>query len=377
MKIIIMCDSFKGTLSSKEVNQIIKESIRPYFVHHEILTFAIADGGEGTLDAFVSATHAELVSIPVSNPYLEPIGATYARVGDAAMIELASAAGVNLIPKRLNPLETTTFGVGQLINHALENGVKHIMLGLGGSATNDAGCGIASALGVKFYDANGNSFLPTGKSLKDIASVDDSEIHEKALKATWTIVSDVNNPMFGPEGAAFVYAKQKGADDVMIQELDEGLKHFAEIIKNHNQKDINKTEGAGAAGGVGGGMSAFFNTNYVSGINFFMNLVGLEDYLADTDMIITGEGRLDAQTLNGKVVYGISYLAKEYNIYAVAVVGQMIDGPQIAKLPLDEIVVIHKEAQPMQRIIQHAESDLRIIMQSWAFHKSMEENSTF
>lgn len=369
MKIIIMCDSFKGTLSSKQVNQIIKESIQPYFVHHDILTFAIADGGEGTLDAFVAATNAELVSIAVNNPYLEPIGATYARIGDSAMIELAAASGVNLIPKRLNPLETTTFGTGQLINHALENGVKHIMLGLGGSATNDAGCGIATALGVNFYDKNNNAFLPTGKSLKDIAYIDTTKVHQKAKDATWTIVSDVNNPLYGADGAAYVYSKQKGANDEMIEVLDHGLRHYAKMVELYNHIDVSQTNGAGAAGGVGAGMTSFFEVNHVSGIEFFMNLVGFKEHLSETQLILTGEGRLDAQTLNGKVVYGISHIAKENNIDVVAVVGQMIDHDEVANLPLDEIIVIHKQALPMQRISKHAESDLRITMQSWASNK--------
>lgn len=370
-----MCDSFKGTLSSRQVNQIIKESIQPYFMHHEILTFAIADGGEGTLDAFVGATNAELVSIPVNNPYLEPIGATYARIGNSAMIELASAAGVNLISNRLNPLKTTTFGVGQLINHALENGANHIMLGLGGSATNDAGCGIATALGVKFYDHNDQVFLPTGGTLKDIAYIDTSSIHKKAMEASWTIISDVNNPLYGKEGAAQVYAPQKGADQAMISLLDEGLEHFSNVVLRHIGKDISHEDGSGAAGGVGAGMRAFFDANHVSGINFFMDLVGLDEHLEDTEMIVTGEGRLDEQTLNGKVVYGISHLAFQHKIKVIAVVGQMIDHQQVNTLPLDEIVVLHKEEKPMRRISQHAESDLRIAMQSWAFNKMISETA--
>ena len=366
MKIIIMCDSFKGTMTSSQVNQIIKESIQPYFVDHEIVNFPIADGGEGTLDAYKNITNAKLVSIPVNNPYFEPIGATYAIHGENALIELASAAGVQLISKRLNPMETTTFGVGQLINHAIESGAKHIMLGLGGSATNDAGCGIMSALGVRFYDKNYNLFIPVGKSLKDIAYIDTSNIREKAKAVSWTIVSDVTNPLTGIDGAAHVYARQKGANDEMIELLDQGLEHFAKKVKFRLNKDIKHLVGSGAAGGVGAGMYAFFDVKHISGIQYFIDLVKLKDYLEDAAFIITGEGTLDAQTLNGKVVFGIAQIAKEKNIDVYAVVGQLKDDIDPRKIPIKDVIVIHKQPPGMETIRQHAESDLRLTMQAWA-----------
>lgn len=370
MKIIIMCDSFKGTLTSSQVNTIIKESIQPYFVDHDIYTFAIADGGEGTLEAYVDATDATLISIPVNNPYFEPIGATYGRIDGEAMIELASAAGVMLIPERLNPMETSTYGVGQIIQHAIEHDVTHIMLGLGGSATNDGGCGIACALGVRFYDKQGESFIPVGKSLKDIHVIDMSGLHPKANKIRWTVVSDVVNPLTGPLGSARVYARQKGADDQMIQKLDEGLVHFADVVKKQLHRDIDKVIGAGAAGGVGAGMHAFFDVKHVSGIQFFIDLVDLKEHLDDTEFIITGEGRLDAQTLNGKVVYGIAQMAYERNIDVYAVVGQKRDDFDLKKIPLKEVIVVHEKPLEMQVIARHAESDLRIKMQAWAFEKT-------
>lgn len=374
MKILIMCDSFKGTLSSNEVNEIIKESIQPYFVHHDVHTFAISDGGEGTLEAFVSATNAQLVSIPVNNPYLEPIGATYARIDDIAMIELAAAAGVNLISKRLNPMETTTFGVGQLINHAIENGAKHIMLGLGGSATNDAGCGLVSALGVRFYDKDENPFMPVGKSLKDIARIDLSKIHSKTKDVVFTVVSDVKNPLYGENGAAYVYSKQKGADEAMMEQLDFGLVHVAKKINQLTNINVQEIEGAGAAGGVGAMMAAIFDAQIIRGIDFFMDLVGFKEHLSDTDFIITGEGTLDKQTLNGKVVYGVSSIAQQNGIDVIAVVGQLKDEELVSKLPLSEIVVVHQQAHPLDKLRRHAESDLRIAMQTWAFNKTAKIN---
>ena len=374
MKILVMCDSFKGTMSSTEVNRIIKESIQPYFVHHDVLTFAISDGGEGTLDAYVDATNADLYSVAVNNPYFEPIGATYAKFNDAAMIELASAAGVNLIPKRLNPLETTTFGVGQIINRAIESGVKHIYLGLGGSATNDAGCGLVSALGVRFYDEDDNLFIPTGKSLKDIVRIDTSNVSEKTKQVSWTIVSDVKSPLYGPDGAAYVYSAQKGASQETMKVLDDGLRHFAKLVYQQFGLDVQNINGAGAAGGVGAGMAAFFDVKIVKGIDFFIDLVDFKKHLLETSLIITGEGTLDKQTLQGKVVYGVSHLAKQHNIDVIAVVGQLKDEDVVSSLPLSEIVVIHKDKLPMEKIQRHAESDLRLAMQSWAFNKTAKIN---
>ncbi|NLA78326.1 MAG: glycerate kinase [Erysipelothrix sp.] len=371
MKILIMCDSFKGSLTSSEVNRIIKESIQPYFIHHDIYTFAIADGGEGTLEAYVDATQAQLQSIPVNNPYFEPIGATYAYHDDVALVELAAAAGVNLIKNRLNPLETSTFGVGQLINHAIDAGHRHILLGLGGSATNDAGCGIASALGVRFYNKNNEVFIPTGKSLKDIAFIDYSQIRKQLLDVKFTVISDVKNPLYGPDGAAFVYAKQKGADDAMLEQLDEGLQHFAKMVRQTKQIDVQNITGAGAAGGSAAAMAAFFGAEIISGIDFFINLAGFKSHLSETELIITGEGRLDRQTLSGKVVYGISKLGQAKGIDVLAVVGQIGDKKIVAQLPLAEIIVIHQKSKPFAEIIKHAESDLRLAMQNWAYNKTV------
>ncbi len=371
MKILIMCDSFKGSLTSSEVNRIIKESIQPYFIHHDIYTFAIADGGEGTLEAYVDATQAQLQSIPVNNPYFEPIGATYAYHDDVALVELTAAAGVNLIKNRLNPLETSTFGVGQLINHAIDAGHRHILLGLGGSATNDAGCGIASALGVRFYNKNNEVFIPTGKSLKDINFIDYSQIRKQVLDVKFTVISDVKNPLYGPDGAAFVYAKQKGADDAMLEQLDEGLQHFAKMVRQTKQVDVQNIVGAGAAGGSAAAMAAFFGAEIISGIDFFINLAGFKSHLPETELIITGEGRLDRQTLSGKVVYGISKLGQAKGIDVLAVVGQIGDKKIVAQLPLAEIIVIHQKSKPFAEIIKHAESDLRLAMQNWAYNKTV------
>lgn len=374
MKILIMCDSFKGSLTSSEVNRIIKESIQPYFVHHDIYTFAIADGGEGTLEAFVDATGAQLQSIPVNNPYFEPIGATYGYLDDTAMVELAAAAGVNLIKNRLNPLKTSTFGVGQLINHAVDAGKKHILLGLGGSATNDAGCGIASALGVRFYNKNNEVFIPTGGTLIDIDYIDYSQIRKNIKDVKFTVISDVKSPLYGLDGAAHVYASQKGADEAMIEILDEGLMHFAKKVKQSKNLDVQTIIGGGAAGGSASAMVAFFNAELISGIDYFMDLVDFKGHLAQTELIITGEGRLDKQTLNGKVVYGISHLGKAHDIDVVVVVGQVGDKKEVVQLPLSEIIVIHQKSKPMSEIITHAESDLRLAMQNWAYSKTLKQD---
>ena len=230
-KCIVISDSFKGTLSSLEICRIARQSIPKFFPQCQVVTVPVADGGEGTLDCFVHAIRAQLVTVPVTGPFGEPISAAYARKGELAVIEMAAAAGLPMVGERRNPEATTTYGVGQLMAHAVESGCREILLGLGGSATNDGGCGCAAALGVRFFNQNGEEFVPTGKTLTDIGHIDASQAKARLAGVTITVMCDVDNPLYGPVGAAHVFGPQKGADGAMVERLDRGLRHLAQVVE--------------------------------------------------------------------------------------------------------------------------------------------------
>jgi glycerate 2-kinase len=321
-KIICIPDSFKGTLSSAQICDIMEKSIHHHFEQCEVIKIEVADGGEGSVDAFLAAVGGEKVYCTVNNPYFESMESFFGVLhGDVAVIEMAAAAGLPLVSDRLNPMETTTFGVGELMLAAIERGCKKIIVGLGGSSTNDGGCGAACAIGVRFYDASGISFVPTGKSLIDIARIDLSGVDPRIFDVEFITMCDIDNPMYGLKGAAHIFSPQKGADHEMVLKLDEGLTHLASVIKNQLNVDVSMIPGGGAAGAMGAGMVAFFNSRLQMGIETILDLVGFDRLIKDADLIFTGEGKIDSQSLQGKVPIGVARRAKQAGVDVVAVVG--------------------------------------------------------
>ncbi|MBE6909952.1 MAG: glycerate kinase [Ruminococcaceae bacterium] len=329
-KIVVISDSFKGTLSSRDICAITRESVPRIIPGCEVIAIPVADGGEGTVGCFVDAVGAKPVAASVSGPWGERVDASYARSGSRAIIEMASAAGLPMVGGRRDPSATTTYGVGELLRHAVGNGCTEILLGLGGSCTNDGGCGCAAALGTRFYDADGRVFVPVGGTLDRITHIDNTETEELLSGVTLTLMSDVDNPLCGQRGAAHIFGPQKGADAAMAERLDANLAHLAEIIERDFSKRVADLPGAGAAGGMGAGCMAFLNARMRSGIEAVLDVVDFDAKLDGAELVITGEGRIDAQSIHGKAISGIAKRTKPKNIPLVAIVGCVGEGAEEA-----------------------------------------------
>nr|WP_300093592.1 glycerate kinase [Sedimentibacter sp.] len=322
-KVILIPDSFKGTLSSEIICGIMSQKVKKHFVDCQVVSIPVADGGEGSVDCFLSAVGGEKINETVKDPYFEDMQSFYGTIndGETAVIEMASCAGLPLVENRKDPKKTTTYGVGQLIMAAAKKGCKKIIVGLGGSSTNDGGCGAAAAVGVKFYDKDGKEFIPVGGTLKDISKIDLSQ--RSCLIADIEIVTmcDIDNPMFGTNGAAYIFGPQKGADKDMVVELDKGLRNLCDVIKKDLGIDLQNVPGGGAAGAMGAGMIAFFDSKLQMGIETVLDTVGFDQVIEGADMIFTGEGKIDTQSLRGKVVIGVAKRAKKKNVPVTVVVG--------------------------------------------------------
>lgn len=330
-KIVIASDSFKGSLTSLEVAQATEEGIRKVYPNCDVVKVPIADGGEGTVDALIGFTGGTRVVCTVHNPLMEPIEATYGILGDdtTAVIEMAAASGLPLLePAQRNPLYTTTYGTGELIKDAIARGCSRLIIGIGGSATNDGGMGMLAALGFVFRDANGEELNPVGASLSQVATIDAT--HAVPLQDIQiSVASDVTNPFFGPNGVAHVFARQKGADDAMIEKLDAGMAHFAQLVLQLKGIDLNTIAGAGAAGGLGGALVAFLNASMIPGIQLILETIRFSELIKEADLIITGEGRIDWQTCMGKAPMGVLNVAKEQQIPVIALGGSVQDEEQL------------------------------------------------
>lgn len=324
-KIVVISDSFKGTLSSTQITQAATETIHDHFPDCKVVGLPVADGGEGTVDCFLEAIGGQRIPVEVEGPWREQITAHYGRIGDVAIIEMAAAAGLPMVGERKNPAQTTTYGVGQLISHAVLGGAKKIILGLGGSATNDGGCGCAHALGTLFFDEEGKSFCPVGATLKNIASIDYSKTAKLLKGVTVEVMCDIDNPLCGENGAAAIFGPQKGADSKMIARLDQGLAHFAQAMEQESGIATAEIPGAGAAGGFGAGAVVMLGAVLRPGIEVVLDMVEFESHLQDCDLVITGEGRIDGQSLGGKVPVGVSRRAKKQGVPVVAIVGIVRD----------------------------------------------------
>lgn len=323
MKVVIAIDSFKGSLSSIEAGMAIKEGILKA-CDAEIVVKPLADGGEGTVDALFYGTDGSEVKIDVSGPLGEKVTCTYGilKGGKTAIIEMAQAAGIKLVPKhKLNPLYTTTYGVGEMIKDAIDRGCRNFIIGIGGSATNDGGIGMLKALGYEFYDAEGLPVNPIGNDLSKIASLKTDNAHDKLSECSFRIACDVNSPLYGPTGAAYVFGPQKGATPQIVEALDAGLRNYSEVVKKTTGKDTSSIAGAGAAGGLGYAFITFLNAKLESGINIILDEIRLEDDIKDCDVVITGEGKLDYQTTMGKAPIGVAKLAKKHGKTVIAFAG--------------------------------------------------------
>ncbi len=359
-KFVLAPDSFKGTMSSSQICNIMEGAILSHFSDAQIIKIPVADGGEGSVDCFLEAVGGEKVSVKVKGPLFDEIDSFYGILPDGtAVVEMAAAAGLPLIEDRKNPLKATTYGVGQLIEHAVNRGCTKIIVGIGGSATNDGGCGMAAALGIKFFDEKGEEFIPTGGNIDKIAKIDMSGRLKGLENCKFEAMCDVDNPLTGPNGASAIFGPQKGADEKMVELLDKNLGHMAEVLKRDFGLDVDGIPGAGGAGGLGAGVVAYLGGELKRGINVVLDTVKFEELIKDADMVLTGEGKIDGQSLRGKVVIGISRRAKVLNVPVIAVVGDIGDGmDQAYEEGVTAVMSINRVAVPFEKARLRSESDM-------------------
>lgn len=364
---ILVPDSFKGTLSAIEVCNIMKSSIKNLYKDANIISVPVADGGEGTVDAFLYALGGEKKSVWVSDAFNEQkILAHYAMLkDDIAVIEMAACAGLPLVKNRLEPDKTTTFGVGELIIDAINSGAKKIILGLGGSATNDGGCGMAAALGVKFKDEQDQEFIPTGGTLSQIYKIDMNNIYSKIEDVEFISMCDVDNPLCGKLGASAVFAPQKGADEDMVKLLDEGLAHLAKIIKRDLHIEVKDIKGAGAAGGLGAGSIAFLQSKLTKGIDVILDTINFDELVSKADIVFTGEGKFDSQSLHGKVVMGVANRSQKYKTPVIVVTGAIGENIQEAyNKGITAIFSINKEPMEFSKSALKSKENMILTMEN-------------
>ena len=355
MKIVIAIDSFKGSLSSKDAGKTVEEAIHSLLPECETICIPIADGGEGTLSVIMETTGATLHTVLAHNPCMEIIPAQYgiSADGQTAFIEMAAISGLPLIRKdQQNPMETTTFGTGELILDALQKRCTRFIVGIGGSATNDGGTGMLQALGFKFMNYEGKPLGLGGKTLNEISRIDHSQVNPLLKKAHFIVACDVRNPLYGPEGSAFVYARQKGADDAMIIELDKGMQSFAEIIQKETGKDISHIPGSGAAGGLGGGMLALLKAELKSGADLLLDFCKFEEKIPGADLIITGEGSIDRQSLMGKIPGKILQTANKHHIPVIGISGIAKDRDLLKQAGFKEIYTTKPDSMTIEEAMK-------------------------
>ncbi len=331
MRIIVATDSFKGSLTAKEVGNAIIGGLHQYNSTYMVKNVPMADGGEGTVQSLIDATGGSLITAPVHDPLMRNIQATYGILGDGstAVIEMATASGLPLLAKEeLNPYITTTYGTGELILHALDRGCRTFIIGLGGSATNDGGMGMLQALGAQFFDKDHNLLTHGGFELQKLHHIDISQLDERLSRTTFRIACDVDNSLCGPEGASSVYGPQKGATPEMVKVLDGALRHYAEVVERDFSTTLQNLPGAGAAGGLGAALLGFLDGEFSRGVDLVIETTGLEKDIREADLVITGEGKIDGQTRFGKTPYGVAQVAKKYGVPVIALCGVVGDGSE-------------------------------------------------
>ncbi|MEI0530359.1 glycerate kinase [Brachyspira pilosicoli] len=356
-KIIIIPDSFKGSASSMEVCSCIERGVLKVFKNAIIKKIPVADGGEGTVDSIIYAAGGNIKKVYVKNPLGETIEAKYGIISkDKAVIEMAEASGITLVDdNERNPLKYSTYGTGELIKDALNSNIKEILIGIGGSATNDCGIGMASALGYRFLDKDNNELNAIAENMIKVAYIDDSNVDKRIFDIKIKVACDVKNPLYGENGATAIYGKQKGVTEESFQILDDGLKNIARIVKEKFNKEIDYIEGSGAAGGLGGGLVAFCNAQLKSGIDAVLDIIDFEEQIKDASLIITGEGAIDGQTKKGKVPVGVARRAS--NTPVIAIVGDIRDGAEaVYDMGIVSIMPALKRAMPLEEAIKNSKA---------------------
>ncbi len=365
-KIVVASDSFKGCLSSLEVAAAVETAVHQVLPHCEVVKVNVADGGEGTVDAVVNALGGKMQSAIVQDPLGRPIQAQYGliEVGGAqtAIIEMSAASGLPQLTKNeRNPLITSTYGTGELIMDAIQKGCRKFLIGIGGSATNDAGTGMLSALGFVFRNAHGDMLKSSGVSLKDIVEIDDSNVPITVRDAEFVVACDVDTPFCGPNGAAYVFAPQKGATSDVVDLLDEGMYSFAKVIEEVYATDIIPVQGAGAAGGLGGAFKVFLNAKLTKGIDMVLDVIGFDKIITDSDLIITGEGCIDHQTVKGKTAAGVLKQANRKNIPVIAIGGKIELCPELQSMGFTDMRSINEPNTPIELAMQKEFATERIV----------------
>lgn len=378
-KIVVASDSFKGSLTSLEVAGSAEQGIHEVFPECEVVKVNVADGGEGTMDALRSTLGGQWVTVAAADPLGRPRNVSYVVLSDGktAVIEMSAASGLPLLEQQeRNPMLTSTFGTGQMIADALSRGCRRFLVGIGGSATNDAGMGMLEALGFRFMGKDGNTLPGRGESMSEVVDIDMSHVPPEVNESEFIIACDVDSPFCGPRGAAYVFSPQKGADPQMVAELDAGMKHLAEVIARVTGKDVKDVPGAGAAGGLGGGFLAFLNARLERGIEMVLDAIAFDDIIRGADLVITGEGRVDSQTLTGKTPFGIMKRAQKQNIRTVAIGGSVMLGDEDDVSGFDSIWPVTPVGMPLEEAMKAevASANVRETVKKIMFEYKTEEN---
>ena len=364
MKIVIAPDSYKESLNALEVATQIEAGFREVFPNASYVKLPVADGGEGTVEAMVAATNGEIIEVDVTGPLGDPIQAFYGVSGDRqqAFIEMAAASGLEQVPPELrNPMKTTSWGTGELIRYALDSGVKSILVGIGGSATNDGGIGMLQALGARFLDSQGESLGLGGGEVARLASIDISGLDSRLKACQIDVACDVTNLLTGKEGASAVFGPQKGATPEMVRELDKALEHYAKIIARDLDIDVLELSGGGAAGGMGAALYAFCGAQLRPGIEVVTRALKLDELVRDADLVITGEGRIDSQSIHGKVPIGVAKVAKRYNKPVIGIAGSLTpDVGVVHQHGLDAVFSVLYRICTLEEALDNAGDNLRM-----------------
>ena len=359
MNILIAPDSFKDCLSAMEVAAALGRGIQKILPDASCSLLPLADGGEGTVEAVIDATGGKRREVLVLDPLMREVNSFYGITGDGgtAVIEMAAASGIELLAtEERDPWLTSTFGTGQLISDALDQGVKKILLGIGGSATNDGGSGMAQALGVVFRGKHGTMEVRGGGALGEVEQIHLDGLDPRLAAVEIIVACDVDNPLTGPRGASVVYGPQKGADEAMVKKLDRNLLHFAELIRDQLGKEVNTLAGAGAAGGLGAGLVAFLDASLTLGFNMVAGLVGLEEKVREADLVLTGEGKMDAQTRFGKTPFGVAQLARKHGKFVIGVAGTLDeDAGELYEVGFDLLMPIQEKPGDLETSLKNAE----------------------